>query len=241
MIHSEKRYKSKIIKKSEATELVSVLLRAGRREQLLVVAQDKELLNDLVSYAEKCQTHIDLYGVAVNLFESIKMLSDMYGENTYADRLMAAKIPYLEGVGEFSFGNLKRAVTLIKPSIENIRILCTDEEYLDALYVLGTSLDWIGDRRGSVECFCELYNAATERNNNKYIARALCGLIWNDHFNNSDEGAAWLKKLCAIDDLDAQERLTVDLVRARMMLSAGELLDSMELYMQTLDASEQRR
>lgn len=232
-------YKSKIIKKSEATELVSVLLRAGRREQLLVVAQDKELLNDLVSYAEKCQTHIDLYGVAVNLFESIKMLSDMYGENTYADRLMAAKIPYLEGVGEFSFGNLKRAVTLIKPSIENIRILCTDEEYLDALYVLGTSLDWIGDRRGSVECFCELYNAATERNNNKYIARALCGLIWNDHFNNSDEGAAWLKKLCAIDDLDAQERLTVDLVRARMMLSAGELLDSMELYMQTLDASEE--
>lgn len=232
-------YKSGTLKKSEATWLISVLLRAGRHEQLLTVAQDEELLNDLVSYAEKCQMHIETYGVAVNLFESIQKLSDMDGENTYADRLMAAKIPYLEGVGEFSFGNLRRAAKLIAPAIENIRKLCADEEYFDALYVLGTSLDWIGDRPGSVERFRTLYDAAGLKKNNKYTVRALCGLIWNDHFNNSDEGATWLKKLCALEGLDTRERLTVDLVRARVMLSAGELVDSMELYLQTLDASEE--
>lgn len=224
-------YKAGTIRQSEVTELIAVLLKAGKREQLLDVAKNKELLDTIVSYAEQCQARNETYYVAVSIFDSIKGLSAMDGSNTYADVLVSAKLPYLEGAGEFSFGNLKRAASIIAPSIDPIKTICTQNDYLDALYILATSLDWLGDRREALSRFRELYKAANEMGNTKYIARALCGMIWNDHFNNSEEGVEWLKNLSAISGLDARDRLTVDLVRARFMLSLGDLRDSMALYL----------
>lgn len=233
-------YKSGNIKKSEVTDLISVLLRAHRHKQLLEVARDKKLLMDMVSYAENCQFDSKTYSISVKIFDSIRELSKIDGENTYADLLVSAKIPYLEGAGEFYFGNLKHAQSLIAPAIDNIKKFCTDVEYLDALYILAVVLDWLGDRRGSIKLFRELHRQADKSGAKKYVVRALCGLIWNDHFNNSGEIAFYLKQLNEINDLDEYERLTVNLIKARVMLTLGDLRGSMNLYVATLDEGEEQ-
>ena len=231
-------YYEKELKNSEATELIRVLLCAKKHERLLTIAQDKVFLNELVAYAERCQVDADTYQVAANIIESIKGLSEIDGQNTYADELVGAKIPYLEAIGEFAYGNLKRSAMILSPAMDRILQSCSRDEYIEALYVLGTALDWLGDRKGSVEQFTQLLEVAECENNNKYVARALCGLIWNDHFNDSEKGEMWIKKLSVLDNLDEHEKLTVDLIMARFLLTKGNLHESMKLYEKILNATD---
>lgn len=230
-----REYKNGGLKKSEITELIRILLLANKTEYLLDVAEDRELLQGLVDFAEKCQSDVDSYQTAINIFDSIKGLSIIDGENTFADMLMSAKVPYLLAVGEFSYGNLKKVEAILLPVLDNIKELCTAEEYFETLFMLGTSYDWLGNRSESIKWFKKLYTESVKEKNNKYIVRALYGLIWNDHFNNSNEGAEYLQELCAINDLQPEDVYTISLIKARVLLSIGKLEDSKNLYLELLE------
>ncbi len=223
-------YEKKGLKNSEFVELISILIKGNRKNYLKGIADDIDLLDGAIKYAGDCQANVDTYKYTLEIIDSITELSRLFSQDNYAKKLTKAKIPFLIATGEFNFGNLKRVESLLLPCLEDIRAYCSPEDYMEGLFLLGTSYDWLGGRKKSIEFFKNLYEEAEALNDRKYFCRALYGLVWNYHYNDFEEGRKYLEKISSLHDLEPQEQLTVELIRARMYLSDGKLKDSLKIY-----------
>lgn len=212
--------------------IISILKRDGKKKALRTLANDSAFFKDEFALLEALQKNPDYYDEWTTLLDELRWLSDQ-GE---ADTKVSGGIAYFRAKGEFICGDLIRCGELLEPELAVIEKSGVDDWYLDSLYMAGTIYDYKGDRERSVEVFRKLL-AVSENQSPENAIKALAGLIWNDHFNNLSKG---LLRLSALAAADLSEELIAlkDLITARMLLSAGEMDQSLALFGQVLDAEK---
>ena len=145
-------------------------------------------------------------------------------------------IAYYHAKGEFICGDLIRCGEILDEALSSIKASGVDRWYMDSLYMAGTICDYRGERDKSVGIFNELFAISKDCSPENSV-KALAGLIWNDHFNNLNEGLRRLEALSAAN-LSKELSILKDLITARMLLSSGQMNESLALFGRVLDAEE---
>lgn len=140
------------------------------------------------------------------------------------DSLRRSLLPYLRGKKSFLAGDFESCAQILS-SLE--APLNSTEDRQDCLYMLATAYDILGKRKESVRLFLQLLETT---NNGSFYVKALCGLLWNDHFNDMDSGMTHLERLDSFRGLSSSEVILKELIHARYLLSQGELCDALERF-----------
>ena len=203
---------------------VSILKNGKKKKFILTLAQDDEFFENSFALVERLQNDPEFYNEWTTVLNGLSYLCDRRDD---VDKLNC-RIAYFEAKGEFICGALAKSGKILKENLELIEKHGRQRDYFDALYMLGTICDYSGDRDYSVELFEKLSILSDGVSPENYV-KALAGLIWNDHFNNLDEGIARLKKLKTVD-ISKNLIALKDLITARMLLSDGKADEAVALF-----------
>ena len=188
-------------------------------------------------YAKKYSPAISLLAALDNppldlIKNALHWLSARYEEGSWH----MGGIAYYHAKGEFICGDLIRCGEILDEALSSIKASGVDRWYMDSLYMAGTICDYRGERDKSVGIFNELFAISKDCSPENSV-KALAGLIWNDHFNNLNEGLRRLEALSAAN-LSKELSILKDLITARMLLSSGQMNESLALFVRVLDAEE---
>lgn len=191
---------------------------------LLSVARDEMIIKRILEEGEKCLSDSRHFFDAESYFIVCESLATIAGNNI----LLKIKLPFYRAKRAFIAGEFQTCSELLLPCYNSIEDRLN---HLDALYMLGTSCDILGKRKDATTFFLELLKA-TEANSNHvgYYIKALCGLLWLDHFNNLTDAQEHFNKLRWLKYLSPSESILRDLIMARHLLSIGELKNSLDLF-----------
>lgn len=188
--------------------------------------RDERLLKRLLREGEECLSDPLHFFDADSYFQVCEEMS-IAGDEIWSIR--SVLLPYQRSRKAFLSGDYQSAVRLLTSLPDRME---RSRMRLDSLYMQGTSLDIVGHRKESAEVFLRLLDESVAGD---FYVKALCGLLWNDHFNNLESGKAHLERLKAMTDLPSSEALLRDLILARHLLSQGKLKASLDLFERMLD------
>ena len=193
---------------------------------LQACCHNREILERILQEGEECLSDAAHFFEAESYFSICDSLRCSEENPGY---IHAVRLPYLRAKRAFLGGDYSTCARQL-PAICNL--LENDGERMEALYMLGTSYDIIGKRKESADVFTRLLDEARD---DKYYVKALCGLLWNDHFNNLENARIHLEKLRQIQHLDDSEQMLKDLIYARYLLSGGNLKESLAFFERVTD------
>jgi hypothetical protein len=211
---------------------VSILKNGKKKKFLAIIAEDDDFFEASFKLVEKLQKDPEYYNEWITILNG---LSYLCGKREDAKKF-ECRIAYLEAKGEFICGDLFKCGKILKEKNESMEKYGRECDYFDSLYMLGTVCDYCGERDRSVEIFQKLAVLSDCKSPEHYV-KALAGLIWNDHFNNLEEGIARLKKLETVD-IDRDLLDLKNLITARMLLSAGKVDEAVLLFGKVLSAED---
>lgn len=212
---------------------------------------DYELLNlfDFLHVAKQKEKINQLFSTNSFLVQIIDRINDLikdYNNNDLASRLLAkcefitsridnaisnqiqnSIIPYLQMYLCFVESNYSNVIALYERYALKIRQYCKKETSLNALFMAATSYDISGQRQKSTSLFVELMNEAINEKNTQYELFAAIGLLWNNHFNNINDGYKYVKRLESFTYDNLELANMQKLILARFKLSEGKLKESL--------------
>ena len=190
-----------------------------------IISRDDSLLRRILQEGASCLsdsmhfTDAELY---FRICESLVQTGDIH---TYIRQVL---LPYFRAKKAFGSGEFQVCEKLLKSIHSSIE---EPDLQMDAIYMLGTSCDILGKRKEAAELFVRLMKLSeSETGNAGFHIKALCGLLWLDHFNNLADSKVHLEKLKQFGGLSPSESILRDLILARHYLSEGELKASLELF-----------
>lgn len=127
-------------------------------------------------------------------------------------------------------GDYDTAGELLTENLESLEAALPPSDLMECYYILGSVYDWLGNRGASVEIFTKLRELATAENDSSYLLRAIAGLVWSDHFTNISCALERLEQLSPQNELSSIDRQMAELIKARILLSTGELDDALRIY-----------
>ena len=127
-------------------------------------------------------------------------------------------------------GDYASAMKILSSSLAHLEEGLSKSDLMEVYYILGSVYDWFGDRKQSLETFKKLNQLALEQNDGSYVLRAMAGLIWGEHFTNIDYALTHLDRLEEKDDFDQVDKQMAKLIRARILLSIGQLEEASQIY-----------
>lgn len=213
-------------------EIIPILKRAKQKKMLRTLGSDTDFYKNEFALIEKLQENPDYYDEWTALLDELHWLSARYEEGSWH----MGGIAYYHAKGEFICGDLIRCGEILDEALSSIKASGVDRWYMDSLYMAGTICDYRGERDKSVGIFNELFAISKDCSPENSV-KALAGLIWNDHFNNLNEGLRRLEALSAAN-LSKELSILKDLITARMLLSSGKMNESLALFGRVLDAEE---
>lgn len=194
------------------------------QEALSMVSQNEMIFTRILQEGERCLADSRHFFEAESFFLVCESLARTSGNN----KLLKVLLPFYRAKKAFFAGEFQTCAELLIPYYN---LLESNQNRLDALYMLGTSCDILGNRKDATSFFLELL--AVSENNPDYLdlyIKALCGLLWLDHFNNLSEAQKHLEKLHRLDNLSPLENILRNLIMARHLLSIGELKNALNLF-----------
>lgn len=127
-------------------------------------------------------------------------------------------------------GDYDAAGALLSENLADLEEVLNAPDLMECYYILGSVCDWLGQRSESVQIFTKLWKLASQEADSSYYLRAIAGLVWSDHFTNIDNALARLDYFSQQHTLDAVDKQMVELIRARILLSNGQLDQALKLY-----------
>lgn len=213
-------------------KIISVLKKDGKRKAIRQLAEDHAFFEREFELVERLQNDSENYEEWNILLDELSWIYEYSGKNPK----VKGGVPYYRAKGEFVCGDMIRCGEILDACMADIENSGVGSWYLDGLYMAGTICDYKGERDRSVEIFQKLLHQSENRSPENTV-RALAGLIWNDHFNNLNEG---LQRLDSLKQENLSKDLVVlsDLIKARMLLSSGQMDESLALFGHVLNAEE---
>lgn len=209
--------------------IIDVLRKAGKNKFLRVLSSDDDFFDESFDIVEKLERNADFYPEWTSVLEGLEFLIDKFELND--DK--ARKVTYFKAKGEFLCGDLLRSGKILDGHEELFESGEHDEKYYDYLYMSGTVCDFVGERKRSVEKFLKLLKEVSQKNTDFEI-KAIAGLVWNGHFNDIEGCLKQLKRLDGIA-MDEEQSTTKNLLKARVLLSAGRLDEALALFEKVID------
>ena len=190
-----------------------------------IISRDDSLLQRILQEGASCLSDSLHFTDAELYFKICESLVQTVENHTYICKVL---LPYFRAKKAFLSGEFQVCERLLNNLYSSIE---DSELQMDALYMLGTSCDILGKRKESAGLFVRLMKLSdSETGNPGFHIKALCGLLWLDHFNNLDDSKLHLEKLKQFCCLSPSESILRDLILARHYLSEGELKASLELF-----------
>lgn len=213
-------------------KIISVLKKSGKRKAIRDLGKDSTFFDCEFEFVEQLQKNPENYEEWNVLLDELSWIYEYSGGNLKVN----GGVPYYRAKGEFICGDLIRCGEILDASMARIETSGESSWYLDSLYMAGTIFDYKGARDQSVAFFQKLLHQS-ENQSPENTVRALAGLIWNDHFNNLNEGFQRLNSLKR-ERLNEDLILLSDLIKARMLLSSGQMEEALALFEHVLNAEE---
>ena len=212
----------------EYMNAVRILRKAGKKKLLRQMAEDDAFFDGSFRVAEKLQSDPEFFSEWSELLDGLSYLCEKREES---DR-QRSHVAYLRAKGEFVCGDLMKCSRILDENMSLLSRYENPDDYLNCLYMSGTVCDFKGERDRSVAIFKKL-SELSEGQDPKHAIRALAGLVWNDHFNQVDEG---LTRLHEMENADLDENMTAlkELITARMLSSVGKVDEAITLFGQVL-------
>lgn len=224
---------------SERLSMLKYLQRAGRRKDLQTLANDERFARQLVEDIESVKGCRDDSLIALELVADYRTICLEFTNNEVIRNVITeAEIPYHIAESSFYYGNLYNTERELNAALGSIKRHLDANKTMNSLYMLGTACDWSGKRDLSIDYFSELKTRADQAGNDEFRIKALVGLLWNDHFTNFENSLKNCERLKRIPTNSSELSLMKKLIHARVLLSAGRLKESIELYHDAAESIE---
>lgn len=173
---------------------------------------------------------------ALSIYQQLHKQLSSITSSLSGEMVEELKASVYEGLADctFALGYYKEMCSILEDATVWNPKSHSDAANMRRLNLLGTVYDWQGRRAASLSAFNELMSLALSTNDAHYIASAQVGLIWNEHFN--DIAAATTAVEQNMDKYDSDERIALQLCRARVLLSSGDVVAALSLFEQTLNS-----
>lgn len=230
-------YKENKLSETEILFLWEYFNTSKRSEYLDYLRHDDGYIKKLIDIAHNNINNKAAYSVASMAIELSRRICNELNI-PQASYYLKVEIPFIQACELFISGDHRGSIDLLEKSLGDISLKSEREDYMECLFMLGSSCDLLGERKKSAEHFSMLKDIAEDENNEYYMHRALLGLAWNSHFTNMkrlDEIMSLILK--SQSDNDVQNVLS-KLVTARALLSQGRLYDALALFSDVLENSK---
>lgn len=145
-------------------------------------------------------------------------------------RFLRTVYPFVMSRCFCQIGDYDTAGALLSENLPSLEASLSDEDLMECYYILGSVYDWLGQRGESVEIFTRLRELAARKSDSSYYLRAIAGLVWGDHFTNIDNALTRLEQFSRQHSRDTVDGQMLELIRARILLSTGQLDEALRLY-----------
>ena len=227
---SYEMYKDGSICNSDLIRLLDYHRAAHAHKKLDELLQDNSYLLRLYEMAKILSKKHSLSVLAKETVCKCKEICDSVHTNKQSTYIKNVAIPLLEASIAFESGDHICVVNIISSHIQGIEQLGSADDVLESLYLVSISSDLIGKRRESILYLNELISFAEQNGNRSFKKRALLGMVWNSHFSDMTKMSMLLDSLPESEDDTPADKLMLKLMKARTLLSTGELEQSLSLF-----------
>ena len=227
---SYEMYKDGSICNSDLIRLLDYHKAAHAHTKLDELVQDDSYLLRLYEMAKVFSKKHNLSVLAKETVCKCKEICDSIQPNKQSTYIKKVAIPLLEASIAFDSGDHFCVENIISSRIHSIEQLGTAEDVLESLYLASISSDLIGKRRESISYLNELISFAEQNGNRSFKKRALLGMVWNSHFSDMTKMSTLLGSFPESEDDTPADKIMLKLMKARTLLSTGELDQSLSLF-----------